>query len=148
MWKAFQEMERLGWIGKERPRMVAVQAAGCAPVVKAYKANAPQCEFWEHASTLASGLRVPKPFADTLIVSILGTSGGCALAVGDDEILRAIRDAAVSDGILLCPEGAATVAALAQLVGQGEIDSKTRIVIFNTGSGLKYLEVLRALSVG
>jgi len=146
MWKAFEEMEQLGWIGKERPRMIAVQAAGCAPVVKAFEANATACEFWEKASTVASGLRVPKPFADAVILDILAKSGGHAVTVSDAEILRTLRQVAATDGMLLCPEGAAAAAALVPLRRKGLLGRNSRTVVFNTGSGLKYLEVLRALN--
>jgi threonine synthase len=145
MWKAFGEMEQVGWIGKKRPRMIAVQAVGCAPVVRAFNAHASACEFWNNASTIASGLRVPKPFADSLILRILAESDGHAVAVSDEDILRTIRQVSAMEGVLLCPEGAAAFAGLEPLVRSGVLSRDSRVVVFNTGSGLKYHEVLRAL---
>jgi threonine synthase len=141
MWKAFQEMEELGWLeNTKRPRMVAVQAAGCAPVVKAFDAKAAVCEFWTNAHTIASGLRVPKSFADALILKDLRDSQGTAVAVSDEAILEAQSPLGRLEGIFAAPEGAATLAALKQLVKQNWIAPHERVVLFNTGSGLKYLE--------
>lgn len=141
MWKAFAELEALGWLEDvKRPRMVAVQAQGCAPVVRAFEANAAVCEFWENAHTLASGLRVPKSFADTLILKDLRESNGTAVAVSDEAILEAQRQLGRLEGIFAAPEGAATLAALQELVKQNWLDPAERVVLFNTGSGLKYLE--------
>jgi len=141
MWKAFQELEQLGWLeNTARPRMVAVQADGCAPVVKAFQAGASFCDFWTNAHTLASGLRVPKSFADHLILADLRASKGTALAVSDEELFAAQRKLGRMEGIFAAPEGAATLAALEVLVRQGWIRPEERVVLFNTGSGLKYLD--------
>ncbi len=140
MWKAFDELEELGWIGSKRPKMIAVQAAGCQPVVKAFENGAERVEFWQGASTVASGLRVPKPFGDVLILRILRASGGTAVAVDDSEILDAGLELASFEGIFAAPEGAACVAALRKLLATGFLAHQDRIVIYNTGSGLKYLE--------
>jgi len=141
MWKAFQEMISLGWLEDTRlPRMIVVQAAGCAPVVKAFHAGSPVCEFWVGAETIASGLRVPKSFADRLILQILRDSNGTALAVSDEEIMNAQKLLAVNEGIFAAPEGAATLSALIKLVQSKTLDSQERVVLFNTGAGLKYLE--------
>jgi threonine synthase len=143
MWKAFDELEALGWLNKtERPRMVAVQAEGCAPVVKAFTAGASFCDFWLGAHTLASGLRVPKSFADSLILSDLRESNGTAIAVSDEIILESQSQLATMEGIFAAPEGAATLAALSKLVEQKWIHPEERVVLFNTGSGLKYLDHL------
>jgi threonine synthase len=141
MWKAFAELETLGWLDQiKRPRMVAVQAEGCAPVVKAFEAGASFCDFWTNAHTLASGLRVPKSFADVVILENLRESRGTAVAVSDAAILEAQHQLGGLEGIFPAPEGAATLAALKKLVQQGWIDPEERIVLFNTGSGLKYLD--------
>lgn len=141
MWKAFDELEQLGWLEKtKRPRMVAVQAEGCAPVVKAVKENASACEFWQGAQTIASGLRVPKSFADRVILSDIYESNGAAVAVSDEAILESQIHLARMEGIFAAPEGAATLAALKHLIQQGWLDPGERIVLFNTGSGLKYLK--------
>jgi threonine synthase len=143
MWKAFDELEALGWLNKtERPRMVAVQAEGCAPVVKAFTSGASFCDFWLGAHTLASGLRVPKSFADSLILSDLRESNGTAIAVSDEIILESQSQLATMEGIFAAPEGAATLAALSKLVEQKWIHPEERVVLFNTGSGLKYLDHL------
>ncbi len=140
MWKAFQEMAALGWLeGEARPRMVSVQAAGCAPVVKAFEMGARGCEFWNDAQTIASGLRVPKSFADLLILSCLRDSSGSAVAVSDEEILSAQKRLAAREGIFAAPEGAATLAALEVLIDRGWVEPGERIIIFNTGTGLKYI---------
>jgi threonine synthase len=140
MWKAFAELVTLGWLADARlPRMVAVQASGCAPVVKAFEADAETCTFWEDAHTIASGLCVPLSFADRLILRCIKDSHGCAVAVDDAEILFAQRRLARGEGIFAAPEGAATLAGLTTLLQQGWIDPGERIVLFNTGSGLKYL---------
>lgn len=141
MWKAFDEMEKLGWLkNTKRPRMVSVQAAGCAPVPKAFQNKALFCDFWTNASTVASGLRVPKSFADHLILSCLYESNGTAIAVEDEALIQAQHELARAEGIFAAPEGAATLAALKDLVAQKWIDPDERIVLFNTGSGLKYLD--------
>jgi threonine synthase len=146
MWKAFAELETLGWLkNTKRPRMVAVQAEGCAPVVKAFNAGARFCDFWTNAHTLASGLRVPKSFADALILEDLRASQGTAVAVSDAAILEAQRELGRMEGIFAAPEGAATLAALKVLVHQKWVQPEERIVLFNTGSGLKYLDQLDLL---
>lgn len=143
MWKAFAELEMLGWLeNTKRPRMVAVQAAGCAPVVRAFEKHASFCDFWINAQTIASGLRVPKSFADHLILNDLYESNGTAIAVSDEAILNAQKELARLEGIFAAPEGAATLAALQQLVKQKWVEPEERIVLFNTGSGLKYLNPL------
>jgi threonine synthase len=140
MWKAFAELEELGWLNDvKRPRMVAVQAAGCAPVIKAFESGATFCDFWTNASTIASGLRVPKSFADSIILQDLRESHGTAIAVSDEEILESQSQLGRAEGIFAAPEGAATLAALKKLVRQDWINKDERIVLFNTGSGLKYL---------
>jgi len=140
MWKAFAELQDLGWLNsKKRPRMVSVQADGCAPVVKAFEAGALFCDFWLDAHTLASGLRVPKSFADHLILHDIYQSHGTAVAVSDESILEAQREMASQEGIFAAPEGAATLAALKGLVKSGWVKPEEKIVLFNTGSGLKYL---------
>ena len=141
MWKAFAELETLGWLqNTKRPRMVAVQAEGCAPVVKAHEAGASFCDFWTNAHTLASGLRVPKSFADALILEDLRESQGTAVAVSDTSILEAQHKLGRMEGIFSAPEGAATLAALEILIQQKWVHPEERIVLFNTGSGLKYLD--------
>jgi threonine synthase len=141
MWKAFAELEELGWLEKtKRPRMVSVQAEGCAPVVKAFQAKAPFCDFWTGAHTIASGLRVPKSFADHLILQDIYDSEGTAVAVSDDAILESQKYLAGKEGIFAAPEGAATLTALTELIKQNWIHPDDRIVLFNTGSGLKYLK--------
>jgi threonine synthase len=140
MWKAFDEMEALGWLeNKERPRLVSVQSEGCAPVVLAFEKGDKRCEYWVGAQTIASGLRVPKSFADFLILQEIRESGGKAIAVSDSAILQAQRQLAGSEGIFAAPEGAATLAALIKLVDSGWVRADERIVLFNTGTGLKYL---------
>ncbi len=140
MWKAFEELEQLGWLNNtQRPRMVSVQAEGCAPVVKAFQKKAAFCDFWLNAQTLASGLRVPKSFADHLILKDLYESHGTAIAVSDAAITESQKELARTEGIFAAPEGAATLAALKELVAQKWIAPDERVVIFNTGSGLKYL---------
>jgi threonine synthase len=140
MWKAFDEMEALGWIGKNRPRMFAVQAAGCAPIVRAFEAAEKTAAEFQDAHTIASGLRVPKAIGDFLILKILRESDGGALSVDDEEMIRVAREIGVKEGLFICPEGAACFAALKRLRSGGKIASGERIVIFNTGSGIKYLE--------
>jgi threonine synthase len=141
MWKAFDELEQLGWLKiTKRPRMVSVQADGCAPVVRAFDNGASFCDFWINAHTIASGLRVPKSFADHIILQDIYDSHGTAIAVSDDAILVAQKKLAQMEGIFAAPEGAATLAALQQLVQQKWIQPDERIVLFNTGSGLKYLD--------
>jgi threonine synthase len=142
MWKAFDEMEQLGFIGPERPNMISVQSAGCAPIVKAWDEGRATSEMWPHASTLASGLRVPKPYGDYLILDILKKSGGLAIAATDAEILEATRHWAKVEGIFAAPEGAASLVAYQKLLASGFFSADDTVLLFNTGSGLKYLDVL------
>jgi threonine synthase len=144
MWKAFDELEQLGWIGNERPKMISVQASGCAPIVRAWQDDKPVSEPWQGAHTIAAGLRVPHAFADYLILRIIRESGGTAIAVTDDQILQCIREVARLEGVFLCPEGAAGAAAFARLAVQGYLRPEQRVVLFNTGSGLKYAELIKA----
>jgi threonine synthase len=140
LWKAFQEMERLGWIGSRRPKMIAVQAEGCQPVVRAMEENEPRSRFWEDASTIASGLRVPKPLGDFLVLEAVRKSGGTAVAVSDAEMLDAGIRLASDEGIYAAPEGAACVSALEKLLASGFLKPSDRVVLYNTGTGLKYGE--------
>jgi threonine synthase len=140
MWKAFDELEQLGWIGARRPKMIAVQAAGCQPIVRAFEQHASRSEFWQNASTLAAGLRVPKPLGDVLILNILRQSAGTAIAITDQEILDAGRELASLEGIFAAPEGATCVAAARKLIAERFLQPDDRIVLYNTGSGLKYLD--------
>ena len=142
MWKAFDEMEVLGLIGPERPKMISVQAAGCAPIVKAWNEGKATAEMWMNASTVAAGLRVPKPYGDYLILEILKKSGGVALAVTDAEILDATRHWAKVEGVFASPEGAAALAAYRKLLANKFFNEDDTVVLFNTGTGLKYLDVL------
>jgi threonine synthase len=143
MWKAFEEMEELGWIapGSKRPKMFALQSAGCAPIVTAYDADKAASEFFENASTFAAGLRVPKPYGDAIILDIVRESGGQAIASTDEEILASILDWAKHEGIFLSPEGAAATAAYDRLIAAGELKASDRVVLFNTGAGLKYTDM-------
>jgi threonine synthase len=138
MWKVFDELEELGWIGSERPRMVSVQASGCAPIPKAYDEGKEESEFWQGAETLAAGLRVPHALGDFLVLNAARESGGSALAVTDEEIMDAVGLTARKEGLFVCPEGAATLAALNHLIEDGKVDKDEKVVLFNTGSGLKY----------
>jgi threonine synthase len=143
MCKAFDEMQEMGWIGAERPRMVAVQAAGCAPIVKAWEAHRDKADFFPNAATLASGLRVPGPLGDLLILRMLKQTQGIALAVTDDEMLQAGKELASQEGIFAAPEGAATVSAARNLADKGWIKPHETVVLFNTGTGYKYAEAWR-----
>ncbi len=143
MWKAFGELEQLGWIGSARPRMVSVQANGCAPIVKALDENKTSAEPWINAQTVASGLRVPQAVGDFLILQAIRESGGTAVSVSDDEMLAEIPQVGKAEGIFFCPEGAACVAALRRLIENGWISPADQVLIFNTASGLKYLDVIR-----
>ena len=141
MWKAFEEMEALGWISSRRPKMIAVQAEGCQPVVEAFERGDARCRFFENASTVAAGLRVPKPLGDFLILNALRVSGGTAVAVSEADLLDAGVELASEEGIFAAPEGAACVAALRKLLAEGFLRPEERIAVYNTGAGLKYLEV-------
>ena len=138
MWKTFAELEAIGFIGKKRPRMVAVQAAGCAPMVRAYEAGAEHAPRWEDAHTIAAGIRVPQAVGDFLILQAVRESGGFAVAVTDDAIAAAVAEVAREEGFLMCPEGAATYAALKQALADGRIRSDEQVVLFNCATGLKY----------
>ena len=140
MWKAFEEMQQLGWIGSERPQMVSVQSTGCAPIVKAWDEGKNVSEMWPNAATKASGLRVPKAYGDYIILEILRDSGGVAIAVTDEEIMDAVRRWARVEGIFAAPEGAAVLAAYRKLRANGFFSSDDRVVLFNTGTALKYLD--------
>lgn len=142
MWKAFGEMEELGWIGKKRPRMVSVQSSGCAPIVKAWDEHKQTSDPWANANTVAAGLRVPKAYADYLILDILRKSNGTAIAVSDAEIMDAFRTWASREGIFAAPEGAASLAAYRRLLATGFFKPEHKVVLFNTGSGLKYIDVI------
>ena len=139
MWKAFDEMERLGWIGSDRPKMFTVQAAGCAPMVRAWESGAAHAETWQGAATYASGLRVPGAVGDFLILRALRESGGGAVAVPDSAMAEWVAKLGADTGIFAAPEGGATVAAVPVLMGRGLIDPDDEVVLFNTGSGLKYV---------
>ena len=140
MWKAFAEMEEMGWIGSKRPRMVTVQAAGCAPIVRAFEEDHRFADEFPNAATTASGLRVPKAIGDFLILDALRQSGGTAVAVTDEELIAAVREIGAAEGIFCAPEGAACLPALRQVIEMGEVSSTDSVVLFNTGSGVKYME--------
>lgn len=141
MWKAFEEMEELGWVRGKRPRMIAVQSTGCAPVARAFEEGANVSTMWKDAATFAAGLRVPKPYGDAIILDIVRASGGLAMAVTDDEILASILDWASNEGIFLSPEGASVTAAYDKLLANGYLTPSDRVVLFNTGAGLKYTDM-------
>jgi threonine synthase len=140
MWKAFDEMQELGWISEKRPRMVSVQAAGCAPIVRAFEAGERSADEFPNAATVASGLRVPKAIGDFLILDALRESGGAAVAVTDAELIAGARDLGRMEGIFAAPEGGACVPAVRKLLERGEIKPEEKVVLFNTGSGIKYLD--------
>jgi threonine synthase len=140
MWKAFDEMEKLGWISSKRPKMICIQVEGCQPVVRAFEQGTARSEFWQNAHTVASGLRVPKPLGDFLVLNAVRESGGTAIAVSDEEMLDAGIELASMEGMFAAPEGAACVAGLKKLFTNGFLKHDERIAIYNTGSGLKYLE--------
>ncbi|MGB2868321.1 MAG: threonine synthase [Bacteroidota bacterium] len=142
MWKAFDELQELGWIDSKRPKMVSVQSAGCAPVVRAFEAKKKESEFWQNAETVASGLRVPKAFADHLILNALYASGGCAVSVPDAEIVSGVRTLAQKEGLFICPEGAATVSAIQKLVHSHFVEPADSILLFNTATGIKYPDIV------
>jgi len=144
MWKAFEEMEQLGWIGSERPKMITVQAAGCAPIVKAWEAGKATSEMWTGAETFAAGLRVPKAYGDYLILDILKKSGGAAVSATDDEIFAATRQWASMEGVFAAPEGAASLVAYQKLRANGFLSAEDTVVLFNTGTGYKYLDLMEA----
>jgi len=145
MWKAFLEMEELGWVKGKRPKMIACQAAGCEPVTKAYREDKDASEMFQNAHTLASGLRVPKPYGDYIILDVVRESGGTVISQTDDEIFASIQDWGRNEGILLSPEGAAATAAYDRLIENGFLKKSDRVVIFNTGTGNKYTDVLNVM---
>ena len=142
MWKAFEEMEALGWVSGKRPKMYALQAAGCAPITTAFDQHKPASEFYQNAATFAAGLRVPKPYGDYIILDILAQSGGKAISSPDEAILTSILDWAKHEGLFLSPEGAAATAAYDQLIATGELKPTDKVVLFNTGAGLKYTDMV------
>jgi threonine synthase len=140
MWKAFEEMEQLGWVKGKRPKMIAVQASGCAPVSKAFQEGEKTSQMWPDAQTWAAGLRVPKPYGDYLILDIVRQSGGLVVDVNDQQILDSVLDWGQKEGLFLSPEGAAATAAYDELIRKGELSVEDRVVLFNTGAGLKYVD--------
>ncbi len=146
MWKAFEEMQALGWIGNKRPRMFAVQSTGCAPIVRGFASGADRAEEWAEPKTLASGLRVPSAIGDFLMLRALRESRGAALAVDDRLMLEGVRELAETEGIVTSPEGGATLAALKRLLTDGFLSGLETVVLFLTASGYKYLEVLQGLA--
>jgi len=144
MWKAFDEMERLGWIDNRRPRMFSVQATGCAPIVRAFEAGEKFASEFSNARTIASGLRVPRAIGDFIMLNILRESKGGAVAVDDDAMIGTVREVGSKEGLFVAPEGAACFVALKRLRASGNIDSRDQVVIFNTGSGIKYLDVFES----
>ncbi len=147
IWKAFQELRQLGWLESPKlPRMIAVQSTGCAPVIKAVQDKLDHCEFWPEAETIAAGLRVPRSFADRLILRAIRESGGTAVAVSDTDILAAQKDLAISEGIFACPEGAATLAALYSMLSYGSVTPEESVLLLNTGSGLTNMAAINQAS--
>jgi threonine synthase len=143
MWKAFDELERIGWIsGQKRPRMVSVQAEGCAPIVRAFQQGADKAQPWEGATTLADGLRVPRAIGDFLILRAVRESGGTALAVSDASMVQAMLAIGKHEGVSAAPEGGAALVAIQRLVAEGSIEADDSVVLFNTGGALKYLDVI------
>lgn len=142
MWKAFDEMEALGWIGVERPRMVSVQSAGCAPIVRAFEEGAETAQPWEHVHTISDGLRVPAAVGDFLILRAIRESNGTAIAVSDDDTLAAIYEIGRTEGIFVAPEAAATLVALKKMIANGDVQPHERVVLFLTGGGLKYSHLI------
>ncbi len=140
MWKAFDEMEEMGWIDSKRPRMVTVQSEGCAPIVTAFEKGERFADMFPNAATVASGLRVPKAIGDFLILDAINASGGSAIAVSDAELIAAVREIGAAEGVFAAPEGGACLPALRTLLGRGEVQRDERVVLFNTGSGTKYIE--------
>jgi threonine synthase len=140
MWKAFAEMEALGWIGSERPKMISVQAEGCAPITRAFEAGQPASEFWQNAHTVSSGLRVPKALGDFLVLRAIRESNGTALSVSDEESIDEGLKLARLEGVFAAPEGGACVAAARRLYKTGFLKPDETVVIYNTGSGAKYAE--------
>ena len=144
MWKAFDEMEQMGLIGSARPRMVTVQSEGCAPIVTAFEKGERFADMFPNAATVASGLRVPKAIGDFLILDAIRASGGWAVAVSDAELLAAVREIGAREGVFAAPEGGACLPALRKLLERGEVRRDERVVLFNTGAGVKYIEAFDA----
>ena len=142
MWKAFQELQHLGWIDSPQPKFISVQAEGCQPIVKAFREGAQQAEPWPNASTIAHGLRVPAVFADYIILRVIQETGGTALAVTDSEMVEAMGELGSTEGVFACPEGAATLVGLKRLLQEDYFNGDETIVLMNTGSGLKYLDLI------
>ena len=142
MWKAFEEMEQLGWVSGKRPKMIAIQASGCAPVARAYKEGADVSKMFENAATFAAGLRVPKPYGDYIILDVVRKSGGTVVDLPDETILNSLLDWSRNEGLLLSPEGAAATAAYDHLIETGFLNPSDKVVIFNTGAGLKYVDMI------
>ncbi len=145
MWKAFEELETMGFVGRQRPRMYAVQAEGCAPIVKAFSQGLDEAPFWENARTHAHGLRVPKALGDFLMLRVLRQSHGAGVAVSEEEIVAGVREASASEGLFLCPEGGACVAAARKLKASGHLAAEDSVVLFDTGSAFKYYENMAPL---
>jgi threonine synthase len=143
MWKAFAELRQMGWLDGPTPRLVSVQAGGCAPVVRAFEQGADRVTPWPDASTVAMGLRVPSPFADALMLRAIRETGGTAVAVSEEDLMDGMLELAGTEGCFACPEGGATLAALRRLRASGEVKRGDRVILFNTGSGLKYPEAWR-----
>jgi threonine synthase len=143
MWKGFEELEAIGWIGGKRPRMVSVQPAGCAPIIRAFKNGAKKAELWENAYTVADGLRVPRAIGDFIILDVMRESGGTAVAVSDDEMIRDMLEVGALEGVSAAPEGAASLSALRRLIADGTVAPHETVVLFNTGGALKYLDLLK-----
>jgi threonine synthase len=144
MWKAFEELEQIGWMSQRRPRMVSVQADGCAPIVRAFHDGADKATPWEGASTVADGLRVPRAIGDALVLRAVRESGGTALSVSDAAMIDGMLAIGAGEGVSAAPEGGATFAALALLLERGTIQARDCVVLLNTGGALKYLDVLTA----
>ena len=142
IWKAIQELWEIGWVTDPAPRLTVVQAEGCAPIVRAFERGADESEFWQGAQTIAAGLRVPKALGDFLVLHAVRETGGTAVSVSDEEIRQAVQILAQQEGIFACPEGAATLAAVARLKDQGVISAQEKVVLINTGSGLKYPDLI------
>ena len=143
IYKAFRELQQIGWTGNKMPRMVAVQAAGCAPIVKAWQEKKPASEFWNNASTVAFGITVPKALGDFLVLDAIYQTNGCAIAVTDEELLQDQAELAASEGTFVCPEGAANYTAAKKLLASGWIKPNEKVVMLNTGTGLKYPDTVR-----
>jgi threonine synthase len=143
MWKAFEEMEKLGWIKGKKPRLICVQSEGCAPLVKAFNEGKDKAEKWEKPETIASGIKVPQAIGDFLVLKAVRESEGTTISVTDEEILNCLKEISETEGIFPCPEGGATLAALKKLIRENKINPEEKIILFNTGTGLKYIESLK-----